>query len=168
MKSINDIGELVAKRLAQMLKKNPGRIDFYKHYLAVIEEYNRSQDKAVIEQVFNELLKTVNDMNEEQKRYVREGFDSDEELTIYDMLFKESLTKQDIKKIKELSKELLKKVKALLAEMDSPFDKDATVATIQNEIRNTLYAELPDACMQDFDTYRQNIFDYLKSIYSAA
>ena len=165
---INDINQLVAMRLAQMLKTNPGRIDYYKHYLEVIEKYNRSQDKAVIEQVFNELLQTAKDMTEEQKRYVREGFDSDEELTIYDMLFKESLTKEDIKKIKELSKELLKKLKSLLAEMDSPFDKDATVATIQNEIRDTLWAELPDDCMNDFEKYRQGIFDYLKAVYSAA
>ena len=77
---INDINELVSKQLAAMLKTNPNRIDFYKHYLEVIEEYNRSQDKAVIEQVFNELLQTAKDMTEEQKRYVREGFDSDEEL----------------------------------------------------------------------------------------
>jgi type I restriction enzyme R subunit len=165
---INDISQLVAQRLAAMLKTNPNRIDFYKHYLEVIEEYNRSQDKAVIEQVFNELLQTVNDMNGEQKRYVREGFDNDEELTIYDMLFKDNLSKQDIKKIKELSKTLLKKIKDLLAEMDSPFDKEATIATIQNEIRNTLWAELPDNCMNDFDKYRQSIFDYLKSVYSAA
>ena len=165
---INDINQLVTMRLAQMLKTNPGRIDYYKHYQEVIEEYNRSQDKAVIEQVFNDLLQTAKDMTEEQKRYVREGFESDEELTIYDMLFKDSLTKEDIKKIKELSKELLKKIKSLLAEMDSPFDKDATVATIQNEIRNTLYAELPDDCMSDFDKYRQSIFDYLKAVYSAA
>ena len=107
-------------------------------------------------------------MSEEQKRYVREGFENDEELTIYDMLFKDNLSKQDIKKIKELSKSLLKKVKDLLAEMDSPFDKDATIATIQNEIRNTLWAELPDNCMNDFDKYRQSIFDYLKSMYGAA
>ena len=165
---INDIGDLVATRLAQMIKTNPNRIDFYKHYLEVIEAYNKSQDKAVIEQVFAELLQTVKDMNEEQKRYVREGFDSDEELTIYDMFFKDSLTKEDIKKIKELAKELLKKIKDLLKEMDSPFDKEATVAAIQNEIRNTLYAELPDDCLADLNVYRQNIFDYLKAVYSAA
>ena len=101
---INDINQLVAMRLAQMLKTNPGRIDYYKHYQEVIEEYNRSQDKAVIEQVFSDLLQTAKDMTEEQKRYVREGFESDEELTIYDMLFKESLTKEDIKKIYKAEK----------------------------------------------------------------
>ena len=115
-----------------------------------------------------EVPETNKQHEEEQKRYVREGFESDEELTIYDMLFKESLTKEDIKKIKELSKGLLKKIKSLLAEMDSPFDKDATVATIQNQIRDTLWAELPDDCMNDFDRYRQSIFDYLKAVYSAA
>lgn len=165
---IKDIQELVAQKLAQMLKTNPNRIDYYKHYQEVIERYNASQDKAVIEQIFNELLQTANNLNEEQKRYVREGFDNDEELTIYDMLFKKSLSKEDIKKIKELAKSLLKKIKDLLAEMDSPFDKDTTIAEIQNQIRNTLFTDLPDACFADLDVYRKNIFDYLKTIYGAA
>ena len=165
---IKDIQELVAQKLAQMLKTNPNRIDYYKHYQEVIERYNASQDKAVIEQIFNELLQTANNLNEEQKRYVREGFDNDEELTIYDMLFKKSLSKEDIKKIKELAKTLLKKIKDLLAEMDSPFDKDTTIAEIQNQIRNTLFTDLPDSCFADLDVYRKNIFDYLKTIYGAA
>ncbi len=165
---IKDIQELVAQKLAQMLKTNPNRIDYYKHYQEVIERYNASQDKAVIEQIFNELLQTANNLNEEQKRYVREGFDNDEELTIYDMLFKKSLSKEDIKKIKELAKSLLKKIKDLLAEMDSPFDKDTTIAEIQNQIRNTLFTDLPDSCFADLDVYRKNIFDYLKTIYGAA
>ena len=165
---INDISELVSKRLAQLLRLNPTRIDFYKHYVEIIEKYNRSQDKAVIEQVFNELLKTISDMDEEQKRYVREGFDNDEELAIYDMLFKPSLTKEEIQKIKKLAKDILKKIKSRLKEMDSPFDKESTVATIQNEIRDTLYAELPDTCLDSLNIYKQNIYDYLKAIYSAA
>ena len=84
------------------------------------------------------------------------------------MLFKKSLSKEDIKKIKELAKTLLKKIKKLLAEMDSPFDKDTTIAEIQNQIRNTLFTDLPDSCFADLDVYRKNIFDYLKTIYGAA
>jgi len=165
---INDIQQLVAKRLAQMMKMNPTSTDFYNHYQEVIEEYNKSQDKAVIEQVFNELLETVKKLNEEQKRYIREGFDNDEELTIFDMLVKDNLSKADIKRIKELSKDLLQKIQSLISQMDSPFDKESTVATIQNQIRDTLYAELPDVCLANLNDYRQNIFDYLKTMYTAA
>ena len=113
-------------------------------------------------------MKTVNDLNEEQKRYVREGFDNDEELCIYDMLFQDNLSKNDIKQIKSLAKEILTKIKALISEMDSPFDKEATVASIQNEIRNILYADLPDANFDNIDIYRNNIYEYLKTIYSVA
>ena len=55
----------------------------------------------------------------------------------------------------ELSKTLLTKIKSLLEE-------------IQNQIRNTLFTDLPDACFNDLDIYRQNIYDYLKTIYGAA
>ena len=165
---INDIQQLITLKLAEMTKQNPKRIDFYKHYQEVIEKYNQSQDKAVIEQVFNELLQTVKDMNEEQKRYVREGFDNDEELCIYDMLFQDNLSKKDIQQIKDLAKELLAKIKTLISHMDSPFDKEATVATIQNEIRNILYSDLPDANFDKLDVYRSNIYEYLKTIYSVA
>ena len=151
-----------------MMKMNPTRTDFYNHYQEVIEEYNKSQDKAVIEQVFNELLETVKKLNEEQKRYIREGFDNDEELTIFDMLVKDNLSKADIKRIKELSKDLLQKIQSLISQMDSPFDKESTVATIQNQIRDTLYAELPDVCLANLNDYRQNIFDYLKTMYTVA
>ncbi len=40
----------------------------------------------------------ANSINQEEQRYVREGFTSDEELSLYDMLFDEKLSKEDIKK----------------------------------------------------------------------
>lgn len=39
----------------------------------------------------------ANSMNREEQRYAREGFTSDEELSLYDMLFREDLSKNDIK-----------------------------------------------------------------------
>ena len=40
-----------------------------------------------------ELMDLANSMNQEEQRYVREGFSSDEELSMYDMLFNEDLSK---------------------------------------------------------------------------
>ena len=48
---------------------------------------------------------------EEQKRFIREGFSSDEELTMYDLLFKEVLTPNEIKRLKNLASDLLRKIK---------------------------------------------------------
>jgi type I restriction enzyme R subunit len=40
-------------------------------------------------------------LDDEEKRYVREGFDNDEELAMYDLLLKDSMTPAEIKKIKK-------------------------------------------------------------------
>ena len=45
-------------------------------------------------------MNLANSLDKEEQRYVREGFDSDEELSLYDMLFRDDLSKADIKKIK--------------------------------------------------------------------
>ena len=63
-------------------------------------------------------MELAGSMDEEQQRYVREGFSSDEELSMYDLLFTENLSKQDIQSIKKVAVELLAKVKAKIAELD--------------------------------------------------
>lgn len=87
----------------------------------------------------------IKDMDQEEQRYVREGFSSDEELSLYDMLFSENLSKQDIQKIKKVAVDLLEKVKAKITELDHWTDKQETKATINNLIRDTLWAELPES-----------------------
>lgn len=74
----------------------------------------------------------IKDMDQEEQRYVREGFSSDEELSLYDMLFSENLSKQDIQKIKKVAVDLLEKVKAKITELDHWTDKQETKATIDN------------------------------------
>ena len=97
---LQDLMELVKKRLANMLAINPSRIDYYKRYTQIIEEYNADQDYATIEKTFLDLMNLAKNMTDEEQRYVREGFSSDEELSIYDLLFSENLSKEDIIKIK--------------------------------------------------------------------
>ena len=69
----------------------------------IIEAYNSEQDRSSIEKTFMELMALAQSMTQEQQRYVREGFSSDEELSLYDMLFRDDLSKADIKKIKEVA-----------------------------------------------------------------
>lgn len=84
-------------------------------------------------------------MDQEEQRYVREGFFSDEGLSLYDLLLSENLSKQDIRKIKQVAVDLLVKVKAKIAELDHWTDKQETKAAANKLIRDTLWAELPES-----------------------
>lgn len=149
-----------------MLAANPSRMDCYERYQAIIQEYNAEQDRATIEKTFEELKKLVDDLSTEEQRYVREGFENDDELTVYDLLFKEDLSKNDIKKIKEVAADLLKKVKAKISELDHWTDKQETKAAVDNLIRDTLWAELPE-CYDEISisAYRQKIYEYMYTRY---
>ena len=85
---LKDMDDLIQKKLASMMLNNPKRIDYYEQYQKIIDAYNSEQDRATIEKTFMDLMDLANSMNQEAKRYVREGFSSDEELSLYDLLFK--------------------------------------------------------------------------------
>ena len=123
-------------------------------------------ERANIEKTFIDLMNLANEMNQEEKRYVREGFASDEELSLYDMLFRNDLSKNDIKKLKEVAITLLKKIKKKISELDHWTDKQETKAAVDNLIRDTLWAELPE-CYDEvsISSYRQQIYEYVYTRY---
>ena len=163
---MKDLDELIRVRLDSMLFNNPDRIQYDERYQAIIEDYNSQQDRATIEKTFDELMQLVKDMDQEEQRYVREGFSSDEELSLYDLLFSENLSKQDIQKLKGVAADLLQKVKAKIAELDHWTDKQETKAAVDNLIRDTLWSELP-SCYDEpsISRYRQKIYEYVYTRY---
>ena len=165
---LKDLDDLVQERLAAMLSVNPSRIDYYVRYMNIIEEYNAEQDRTTIEKTFMELMNLAQSMCDEQRRYVREGFSSDEELSIYDLLFSENLSKTDIAKIKKMSTELLQKIKDRIAQMDHWTDKQETRAVVDVLIRNVLYEELPDSMFERLETYRKAIYEHVFIHYKQA
>ena len=163
---MKDLEDLIRVRLEAMLFNNPDRIKYHERYQKIIEDYNSQQDRATIEKTFDELMQLVKDMDQEEQRYVREGFSNDEELSLYDMLFSEELSKQDIKKIKQVAVDLLQKVKTKIAELDHWTDKQETKATIDNLIRDTLWNGLPKCYDQwNISGYRQRIYEYVYTRY---
>lgn len=167
---LKDLQELVELRLASMLKNNPLRIDYYQRYQDIVDEYNKDNKKDEIAIVFENLMKLVNDLDEEQKRYIKEGFDSDEELSIYDLLISgKTLSKEDIKKVKKLAQEMLVKIKARIHELDHWRDKEETQSIISVLIRDLLWAELPESYADEtVANYRQMIYEYVYNTYPAA
>ncbi len=165
---MKDIQELLQERIAQMLALNPLRINFYEKYQEIIQEYNDEQNRITIERTFEELMKLSEELTEEERRYVREGFENDEQLSLFDVLMKDDLTKEEIRKLKKVSVELLEKIKHLLATMDHPFDKPETRSIIDNTIRDILWTELPDSYSDDsISYYRDAVYRYVSQRYGS-
>lgn len=166
---LKDLEELVRQRLDSMLLTNPARIDYYDRYRKIIEAYNSEQDRASIEKTFMDLMDLAESMDEETSRYVREGFESDEELSLYDLLFSENLSKKDIEEIKQVAKELLSKIKAKIAEMDHWADKQVTRDAVKILIRNVLWGGLPESYSDEsLENCREKVFEYVYMRYKAA
>jgi type I restriction enzyme R subunit len=158
---IKDLNDLVQERLSKMIAVNPSRVDYYERYMGIIEKYNSEQDRTTIEKTFMDLMDLANSMSEEEQRYVREGFSSDEELSIYDLLFSDNLSKSDIDKIKKMSKDLLQKIKERIAGMDHWTDKQETRASVEVLIRDILYQEIPDSMLDRLEVYRKAIYEQI-------
>lgn len=166
---LKDLEEVIQQKLDAMLFTNPDRINYYERYQKIITDYNAEQDRATIEKTFMDLMDLANQMSKEEQRYAREGFTSDEELSFYDMLFRDDLSKNDIKKLKEVASSLLHKIKDKIATLDHWTDKPETKAEVDNLIRDTLWAELPE-CYDEvsISSYRQQIYEYVYTRYKSA
>ena len=163
---LKDIQDLLQERIAQMLASNPARINFYERYQDIIREYNQEQNRVNIEKTFQELMQLSDELTAEEKRYVREGFENDEQLSMYDLLMKEDLSKEEIRKLKKVAVDLLKKIKDLVETMDHPFEKTETRATIVIAIRDTLWSELPPSYPEDsINYYKDAVYNYISQRY---
>ena len=76
--ALKDIREIVEQKLAEMLARNPLRMDYQEKYEQIVAEYNREKDRATIEKTFEELTKLVDELDKEQRRAVAEGLEEDE------------------------------------------------------------------------------------------
>jgi type I restriction enzyme R subunit len=103
----------IAAKLEKLVRLNRTRADFAEKFEALIESYNNGSRN--IEQLFEELLKLSNSLDEEQERHVRESL-SEEELVIFDILTRPApeLTTAERDEVKKVAKALLERLKSLL------------------------------------------------------
>ena len=166
---LRDLEELIRQKLDCMMLANPRRIDYYERYREIIDAYNAEQDRATIEKTFMELMELAGGLSCEEQRYVREGFASDEELTLYDMLFRNDLKKDDIKKLKEVAAILLEKVKGKIAVLDKWTEKQETRAIVGNLIREELWEKLPECYdVLSYTACCQKVYEHVYTRYKEA
>lgn len=167
--ALKDLQDVVQQQLNKMLLANPNRMDYYDRYQKIIDAYNKEQNQATIEKTFMDLMNLASKLDQEEQRYIREGFRNNEELAVYDMLFRNDLNSNDIKKIKKVASDLLVKIKSKINELSEWTRKEETRDTISNIIRDTLWAELPEVYDESsISEYKNKIYDYVVTRYSSA
>jgi len=157
--------ERIHARIDQMMALNPSRVDLYKRFQEIIADYNRDKDDAEIQRVFEDLMKLHDSLDVEEQRYVREGFNSEKELTVYDLLSKDSgdITKNDIGKIKKVAQDLLLTVERRLREMGDLRDRASVQAQMKAAIIDRLLEGMPDDFSSEYIEARAEIiFQYVQ------
>jgi len=140
---IEDIRQIVEEKLAQMLARNPLRMNYEKKYQEIITAYNQDKDRATVEDTFAKLIDLANSLNDEQRRALDEGL-SEDQLALFDLVQRDGLSKVDRERIKQASKELLAGVLAIIAPLDHWTEKEQTQAEVETFILDHVYQALPE------------------------
>jgi type I restriction enzyme R subunit len=140
---IEDIRQIVEDKLAQMLGRNPLRMNYEKRYQEIIATYNQDKDRATVEDTFAKLIELANALSAEERRALDEGL-SEEQLALFDLVQRADLSKADRERIKQASRELLAGVQAVIAPLDRWTEKEQTQAEVQTFILDQVYQTLPE------------------------
>ena len=140
--ALQDIREIIEQKLAEMLARNPSRMDYQQRYEEIVAAYNREKDRVTIEETFRLLIELVDELDAEQRRAVEEGLTEDE-LALFDLLKKDTLGKGERERVKQASRDLLAAIKARLGELDRFWEKEQTKADVQVFILDEVFTSLP-------------------------
>lgn len=148
--TLEDIRLLVEKKLAQMLARNPLRMDYYKKYAEIIADYNHDKDRVTIEETFAKLMDLAARLDAESRRALEEGL-SEEEYALFCLLQKKPLGKAEREKVKRASRQLYDAIRSLVATRERWTEKEQTQAEVQTAILDQLYMALPTPPFTDED-----------------
>jgi type I restriction enzyme R subunit len=140
--AVQDIRDIVEQRLADMLARNPMRMDYQLKYESIVADYNSEKDRTTIEETFRRLVELVQRLDEEQERAARENL-SDEELAVFDLIKRDDLNKADRERVKQASREMLVAINSRLAELERFWEKEQTKGDVEAFILDEVYLKLP-------------------------
>jgi len=160
---LTTLADAIRAQLERMIQLNRTRADFAEMFALPIDNYNAGS--RGIEDLFAELVKLSNSLNEEQKRYVREHM-SEGELVTFDILARPAaeLSNAERAEVKKAARELLARLKALL--VLNWRHKAAAHSKLKLAIEDTLDCGLPRACGPEL--YQQKcaaVFEHVDESY---
>ncbi|MDP2940061.1 MAG: type I restriction endonuclease subunit R [Candidatus Omnitrophota bacterium] len=158
------------QKLTEMVRLNKARVGFLEKFQKLVEEYNSG---AINVDVFFDRLKTfAKELSEEDKRKISEGL-TEEELAMFDLLYKPDLTDKERDKVKIVAKKLLETLKKEKLVLDWR-KRQQTRAAVLLAIQNILDEGLPesytrplyeDCCIRVYQHIYDSYFGVDKSIY---
>ena len=150
----------VKRKLTEMVRVNRSRLNFLEKLQRMIDEYNSGAIN--IEMFFDKLLAFAKELREEEKRGISENL-TEEELAIFDLLYKPDLMAKEKKQVKLVAKRVLtvlKKEKLVLDWRKRQQTRADVVLTIQNILDEGLPRNYtPEVYQQKCDTVYQHIYD---------
>ena len=160
--ALQDIREIVEQKLAEMLSRNPSRMDYQERYEVIVAAYNREKDRVTVEETFQQLTELMDEMDAELQRAVAEGLNEDE-LALFDLLKKDNLGKAERERVKQASRDLLASIKNHLEELDHFWEKEQTKADMRVFILDKVYASLPSPPFTDEekDTVASEVYNHV-------
>jgi type I restriction enzyme R subunit len=166
---VYDLQNAIDKKLEQMLKENPLRLEFYERYQEIIKEYNQGKSLEDTLHTFEKLSDYIQDLNHEDSRAIRENL-NEESLAIFDLLKEgKDLTASEIKEVKKVSVDLLNKLKEEKLKVERWRESRTVSASVKNIINDSL-AYLPIHSYTDDDlTIRSvNVYQHIYMNYPGA
>lgn len=131
---------IIELRIQPMIDKNSTRIDFQQRFDEIVEQYNLGAHSA--EEFFEQLKLFVDELDEEERRHIKEGLE-EPELTIFDLLCQGlTLSEKERDVVKNIAKKLLGELEGNLV-IDWR-KKQRTKARVQKTIDDILQ-DLPDS-----------------------
>jgi type I restriction enzyme R subunit len=160
--ALKDLRDVVEQKLQQMLTYNPLRMDYYKKYQEIIADYNREKDRVTVEETFSRLVALADNLDAEQRRAAEEGL-NEEELALFDLLFRKNISKKNREKLKQASKALLSSLRELIKPMPNWIQNIQTQAEVRMFVLDTLWEQLPKPPFtgEDAELLTNRIYDYV-------
>ncbi len=152
----------IRAKLDKLVRLNRTRADFAEKFEALIESYNAGSRS--IEQLFEDLLRLSNSLNDEEARHVRENL-TEEELVIFDILTRPApeLSAEERDEVKKVAKDLLSRLGQLL--VLNWRQKSAARSALKLTIEDALDEGLPRAYAPEM--YRQKCSAVFEHVYES-
>jgi type I restriction enzyme R subunit len=164
-----DLQRAVDRKMKQMLRDNPLRMDFYNRYKEIIEEYNQGKNLEDTIKSFDKLYQFIKDLNTEDARAVREKLD-EESLAIFDLLKSgKTLNKEELKEVKKIAVTTLKTLKEEKLKIDRWRESSQVSAQVKTMIFNS-FQWLPQTVYTDSDVSEKtmSVYQHVYTNYGAA
>ena len=159
---VYDLQSAVERKLEQMLKENPLRLEFYDRYKSIIDDYNKGKTLEDTLKAFDNLNDFIQDLNVEDARAMRENL-TQESLAIFDLLRADKeLTNAELKDVKKVATDVLEKLKAEKLNVERWRESQQITAQVKTLIFNTLQW-LPQQSYSDTDVNEKtsNVYQHI-------